>query len=293
MLQQMRERTKVFLWIVVVAFVISIFAVWGMDLRTGGDKNSDPEIAGLVNGEEIPRQIYEMTTRELIGGVREQRGEDYRMSAMEYAMLQEQAWETTVQKRLIATEIEKLGITIADDELVSFIRRNPHPSLQSVFVDDNGNFDYQAYLAALGDPSADWTQLEAWARSVLPEFKLESMLMAQVHVPDREIYDRFMRDSLRVRARWVRVPLGSLEDLPAPGEEEISRRYEENEGDFIVPEKRRIATIQNGVETPWRVGDEVGRGHQPGQHERDRTGKQPENKQRAAKKLKNPGDATE
>ena len=89
-----------------------------------------------------------------------------------------QAWEATIQKRLIATEIEKLGIRISDDELVSFIRRNPHPSLANVFVDDQGNFDYQAYLAALGDPSADWTQLEAWARSRLPEFKLDQLGLA-------------------------------------------------------------------------------------------------------------------
>ncbi|MBN1886274.1 MAG: peptidylprolyl isomerase [Candidatus Krumholzibacteriota bacterium] len=259
MLKQLRERTKVFLWIVVVAFVISIFAVWGMDLRTGDRTEADPEVAGIVNGERIPRQAYAQVATELLNGVKQQRGEDYRMSDMEYRMVQEQAWETTVQKYLIASEIEKTGITIGDDELVSFIRRNPHPSLQSVFVDDNGNFDYQAYLAALGDPSADWTQLENWARSILPEFKLESMLMAQVHVPDRELYDRFLRDSLVVKARYVRVPWADIDEGPAPTDAEIRARYDEIADEFVVPERRRIAVI--GIEkAPSELDEEDVRG---------------------------------
>ena len=41
MIKQMRENTKVILWIVVVAFVVTIFAVWGLDLTGGGGPGAE------------------------------------------------------------------------------------------------------------------------------------------------------------------------------------------------------------------------------------------------------------
>ncbi len=58
-MQKMRDNTKTILWIVVITFLITIFAVWGMDLRTGSS-NSDPNMVGKVNGVPISRTQYQM-----------------------------------------------------------------------------------------------------------------------------------------------------------------------------------------------------------------------------------------
>ena len=163
MLKQLRENTKTILWIVVIAFVVSIFAVWGMNYRSGGSMSGPSEednVIGSVNGIEITRQAYAANIQDLYNNIRAQRGEDYRPSDTESFMISEQAWEMSIQKIIIAREIEKLGITVTDDELVSFLRRNPHPTLRQMFTGEDGNFDYQAYLQALSNPDADWTELE-------------------------------------------------------------------------------------------------------------------------------------
>jgi peptidyl-prolyl cis-trans isomerase D len=245
MLKQLRENTKTILWIVVIAFVVSIFAVWGMNFRSGGTgrPSETDNVVGSVDGIEITRQEYGSNIQDLYNNIRAQRGDDYRPSDTESYMISEQAWEMSIQKILIAREIEKLGITVTDEELVSFLRRNPHPTLRQMFTGEDGNFDYQAYLQALSNPDADWTELERWGRSVLPEVKLETLLSSQVHVSELEIKERFDRENTRLKARYVKVPFASEDPPYEPAEEEIAALYREKKDDFKVPEKRAVRML--------------------------------------------------
>jgi parvulin-like peptidyl-prolyl isomerase len=244
MLKQLRERTKTILWIVVVAFVVSIFAVWGMNLRTPGSRTEDREVAGTVDGELIYRQVYERNFTELFNQFKLQRGEDYVMTETERLMLANQAWEMTIQKILLRKEIERQEIIITDTELVAFLRSNPHPSLRQAFQTEEGQFDYQAYLEALSNPEVDWTDLELWGRSILPEMKLQMLLEAQVHVSNREILERFHKDNIQVKATYVEVPLVESDSPYEPTEEEISALYEESKEEYKEFEKRRIRLIE-------------------------------------------------
>lgn len=244
MLKQLRENTKTILWIVVVAFVVSIFAVWGANLRRSDDRpRAQDDIVGEVDGVEIDRRVYENNLQQLYESLRQQRGDDFELSDSERYMLARQAWETTVQKAILAREIERLGITVTDDELVSFLRRNPHPSLRQMFTDEEGNFDYQQYLEALSNPEADWTELERWGRSVLPEIKLEIYLSSQIHVSDRQVRERLERKYRKVSARYVRIPYPEEDPPYEPSEQEIESLYEEKKEDYKEMERRRARII--------------------------------------------------
>ncbi len=245
MLKQLRENTKTILWIVVVAFIVSIFAVWGANLRRSSNRPaaSDNSV-GEVNGVKIDRMTYQYNLQQLYDNIRQQRGDDFELSDNERYILSRQAWETTVQKAILAREIRKLGITVTDDELVSFLRRNPHPSLRKMFTDEDGNFDYQKYLEALSDPKADWTELEKWGRSVLPEIKLETFLSSQVDISDREVHERFERKYTSMAAVYVRVPYPESEIPYEPSESEIDSLYNENKDDYVEAEKRQIKVIE-------------------------------------------------
>jgi peptidyl-prolyl cis-trans isomerase D len=244
MLKQLRENTKTILWIVVVAFVVSIFAVWGMNLRTPGSRTEDREVAGTVNGELIYRQVYERNFTELFNQLKLQRGEDYVMSETERLMLTNQAWEMTIQKILVRKQIEENEIKITDSELVAFLRSNPHPALRQTFQTEDGQFDYEAYLQALSDPEVDWTELELWGRSILPEMKLQMLLEAQVNVSDREIYERFRKDNIQVKATYVEIPFVESDPPYEPTDGEITALYEESREEYKEFEKRRVRLIE-------------------------------------------------
>jgi len=244
MLKKLREHTKTFLWIVVIAFVVSIFAIWGMNLKGPSSKYQDTSILGSVNGVEITRQSYLNTLNQLYAQLRQSRGEDYQPTPQERRLIEEQAWQNIIQRILLDDEIKRLNITVSDEELVTFLRTNPHPSLKKVFKDENGNFDYQAYLQALADPSMDWTELERWGRAVLPESKLQLYLAAQIHIPEKEIMDRFRETNIEMKAKYIKVPLKEEDPPYEPTEEEISNFYKEHMEDFNVPEQRKVALIK-------------------------------------------------
>lgn len=243
MLKQMREKTKTILWIVVVAFVVSIFAVWGMNLRAPTRETEDRDVVGAVDGEFVSRQAYVNMHNELYNQLMMQKGENYVPNETERQMLDTQAWEMTVQKMLVAKEIEKHGIIVTDDELVAFLRRNPHPALRQHFVNDEGEFDYQEYLRALANPEGDWTQLEMWGRSIIPEMKLEALLSSQIHVSDREVLERFEKENAEVRAVYVEIPFVESEEPYEPTDEEIAIYYAESKDDFLTPERRAVKLI--------------------------------------------------
>ncbi len=245
MLKQLRSNTKAILWIVVVAFVISIFAVWGMNLTgTSPGRGRTPEIAGKVNGKPIPRRVYRLKLDQAIEQYKQQKGEDATLNSREYMMLANQAWEMCIRDILVNEQFEKLDIQVTDMELVRFLRNNPHPSLKNTFTDEEGNFDYQAYLNALSNPQADWRQLENWGRSVLPEIKLQTYITSQVHIPSTEVIEEFKKRNRRVKARYIAVPLIEQDEEYNPGEDEIRNLYQKKKEDFKTFEKRRVKIIE-------------------------------------------------
>lgn len=245
MLRNLRERTKTILWIVVLAFVLSIFAVWGMDLRGPQQRKFDFSVVGTVDKEAISQQAYNDMLNQLYAQVKMQKGERYVPSDMERGLLADQAWELAVQGRIMQREIERLGITVSDAELVSFLRQNPHPSLQNVFKTQDGQFDYQAYLRALSDPDVDWTELERWGRAVIPELKLQTYLVAQIHVPENEVLDRYQRQNVTMRAQYVQIPVASEGAAPyEPSDAELRALYERKKDDFKAPAMRRVRVME-------------------------------------------------
>ena len=244
MLRGMRERTKTILWIVVLTFIVSIFAVWGMDLRTPQRRRVDSNVAGSIDKKPVTQQAYNDMVNQLYNQLKTQKGENYTPSDMERSLISDQAWELTVQNRLMQKEIEKLKLqTVTDDELVAFLRQNPHPSLQNVFKTKDGQFDYQAYLKALADPSVDWTQLENWGRSEIPLLKFQTYLVAQVNVPERDVLDRFKSQSATTKVRYVEISIQKGAPYE-PTDAELRALYEKKMNDFKNPPMRRVSVIE-------------------------------------------------
>ena len=245
MLRNLRERTKTILWIVVLAFVTSIFAVWGMDLQGPKQRKFDVNVVGNVDKQAISQQAYSDMLNQLYNQVKIQKGENYAPSDMEQSLLADQAWELAVQGRLMQREIDKLHLTVSDAELVSFLRQNPHPSLQSVFKTQDGQFDYQAYLKALADPEVDWTELERWGRAAIPEMKLQTYLVSQIHIPENEVLERFKEQNVTMKARYVQIPIQKLEGSPyEPSDAELRDLYGQKKEDFKAPAMRRVRVME-------------------------------------------------
>jgi parvulin-like peptidyl-prolyl isomerase len=244
MLHKMRENTKVVLWIVVVAFVVTIFAVWGLDLQTGRT-TGDPSVIGTINGVSVTRSqyqfVYEQFAQQLRAASQDQGGLTYTQQEFAHS----QAWDNIVYGILTNQEIDKLGITVTDEEVVAFLRNSPPVEVRQYFLDEQGNFDDARYQAELNNPANDWTSLEALARERIPRVKLNEYLAAQVHVSEEEQRRAYEMESVDLAVRYVEFPfdaadLGDYE----PTEEDITRYYEGHQDDFLDPVKARVELVK-------------------------------------------------
>jgi peptidyl-prolyl cis-trans isomerase D len=259
MLRNLREKTKTILWIVVLTFIISIFAVWGMDLRGPRQRKFDVNVVGSVDKQNISQQAYSDMMNQVYAQVKAQKGENYAPSEMERNLIADQAWELTVQAMLMQREINKLHIDVSDAELVSFLRQNPHPQLQNVFKTQDGQFDYQAYLKALADPDVDWTELERWGRSVIPEMKLQTYLVGQIQIPEEDVLDRYKKQNVTMKARYIVIPIPKAEGAPyEPSDAELRELYDTKKQDFKAPAMRRVR-IMEIEKTPTAADEEDAR----------------------------------
>jgi parvulin-like peptidyl-prolyl isomerase len=257
MMKQMRENTKVILWIVVVAFVVTIFAVWGLDLQGGGVGGQQINILGKVNGVPITREQYQAMYEQLVSQMR-QASPDGSLSFAQQEMVNDQVWENLVTAILTDQEIEKLGIRVSDEEIVAFLRTSPPPEVQQYFVDENGRFDYQAYQNALNNPDADWTAVEALARRRIPLLKLNRYLMSQVHVGPADVQRVFEEDNVMITAQYVSFPLVD-EDVSdyTPTEEEVQTYYASHQDDYQAGEQAVVEYIRIPIEPTAGDYDDV------------------------------------
>jgi peptidyl-prolyl cis-trans isomerase D len=257
MMKAMRENTKIILWIVVVAFVVTIFAVWGLDLQTGGPGGPQQTLVGRVNGVPVTPQVYQSVYSQLASQYRSN-SPDGSLSYSTQELLRDQAWESIVNNMLTNEQIEELGITVTDQEILTFLREAPPAEVRQYFVDEAGNFDYAAYQAALNNPDADWTAVEDLARQRIPMYKLNQHLMAQVHVGRRELQQAYEEENTRLVVEYVRFPIAE-EDLGdfAPSDANLQEYYNANSEDFRVDEKAVIRYVTIPLEPSDQDRDDV------------------------------------
>jgi len=243
MMKAMRENTKIILWIVVVAFIITIFAVWGLDLQTGGMTQQQNNV-GTVDGIAITPQAYQAIYTQL--------SQQYRanspsadLTSAQQEMLRQQAWDNIVSNVLTGREVERLGITVTDEEVLNMIRSSPPPEVQQYFQDAQGNFDFAAYQQALNNPEADWTSVEQLVRQRVPVVKLNQYLMAQVHVSQSEITRALQEEHAKMLAEYVAFPIEEeAVEGSGPTDEDVAAYYQAHITEYQSPEQAVLDVVR-------------------------------------------------
>jgi peptidyl-prolyl cis-trans isomerase D len=240
MLAQLRQQTKIVLWIVVVGFVGFMFFDWGMNRVNPGSERAG--LAGKVGKDRI-------TSEEFRQEYRNQRAAYYQQYEVNPTVQTEQevadrTWETLVQRHLLWEEALDEHLIPSDDEVLLEIQNNPPPFItaQPIFQTDSV-FDQSKYLAALSDPNLDLRFLEEYVRSNLPYQKLRDYAASSVRLTKAEartLLDVFQSQS---SISYIKVdPLSHVrETVPEPGEQEIAAYYTSHQEDFRIPEKRILA----------------------------------------------------
>ena len=113
---------KAILWLIIFAFIGTIFYSWGM----GGSSGSSGGVIASVNGEEIRQGEYERTFNNIVDFYRQQFKNQFSNDMIDKLDLKNQALEALIQKKILLHEAEKQNIQVSNEQVISFIKNILH-----------------------------------------------------------------------------------------------------------------------------------------------------------------------
>ena len=243
MLSQMRQNTKMILWIVIVAFIGLIVVAWGMNYkRTGG---AEAGIIGRIDGQRVTVEEYRNELANQRAAYYQEKGRKY--GSQVENELNQKAWDSVVQNRLLLAAVAKEKLSVTDDEVLLELQANPPAFIRSqpVFQTDSV-FDHDKYLRAIEEQPEAFVGLETYIRSTLPRQKLVDYLVSGVRVTDDEARMLLAMLDEKAAITYVRVsPVADVKDITVvPTESDISNYYSSHTDEFKVPGKRKLRYVQ-------------------------------------------------
>jgi peptidyl-prolyl cis-trans isomerase D len=232
MLKSMRKNLKSLaptLWFVIIAFIISIFAVWGGAGRLGEGGGADTLVT--VGKEKIAVSLYRQTLIQRIEAMRREFRElDSRF--IQQLNIPQQILNQLIQQSLLTQLSKEMGIDATDGEIRAKIMSYP------VFQKDGQFVGFAQYQKILD-----------WNRIALPEFekglrqeiiieKVIDVLTAGVTVTDEELWENYKNSNDTARIEFVTLELEKIELNQPPDPEELEKHFEENRDTYKIPEKR-------------------------------------------------------
>jgi peptidyl-prolyl cis-trans isomerase D len=248
LMSKIRERLAVIFGVFAAFFIIYIIFDWGMDI-TGrkGRGGGGSDVIGEVNGQIVHASQLNELVREAADRQKQQTGKELDDDA--YQQLRQQQWDNLVTQILIDQEIEKLGLTVTDPELVNWVRGdNPPESLVRRFTDSTGKFNREMYDMALNDPrlKSEWAKIESGLRREKGQQKLAMILYSSANVSNGDVKQRFLDQNVRLTVNYVLFDPGRYvtDTTITATDDDIMKYYKENQDEYKQNAVRKLKYVQ-------------------------------------------------
>lgn len=253
---RMRDNMPVILFGLLIAFLITIIFEWGMDYL--GTRGARAEVVGKVNGHKISYQEFAELLKTYTENQKAQGSAELDDNALRQA--REQVWQTLVTQQVLKDEIERMGITVTDQEIIDWVRGdNPPEDLRSNFVDSTGQFRKDIYEQFLADPNqflrdpqgndpnygTRWlADYEKSLRQRRAQEKLQSIVLGSVRATEGEIFQRFLEQNRRYDALYAFFDPSMVKDSDVTVTDADLRAYhEEHLEQFKISASRTVKYV--------------------------------------------------
>lgn len=239
---KMRGLAPIFILGAGVIFVLFMVVSSSNVLTAIGGGNN---IIGSVNGDDITYQQFSQAVQNQRDNQKAQTGKDIPDDKME--AFRDQVWNALVSQKLIQEQIEKYGITVYDQEIRNIILgKNPPEFLKKSFIDSTGKFNRQAYESAIYDPrnSQELIKAENAVRQMRLSQKLQSLLLASIHVSESDVKKDFIDRTQKLRAKYALVSISSFPDsLFKISDEDLKTYYEDHLDNYEIKPNRKVKYV--------------------------------------------------
>lgn len=239
-----RKALSIVLWLVIIAFVATIFVVWGV-----GEKSNTLGYVAKVNDKIITYEEYQNRYKMADDEIRRYGG------AVQIDNLSKRILESLVNEKLMLIEAEKLDIPATDLELVSYIRSIPSFQL-------NGEFNIDQYEMVLRNNGLNPEQYEKAVKDEIKMRKMTNLIyQTQSIATDKEIENEYNYRKSNITVDYAAIPLNTFEkNIPAnPDDAALKEYYDLTKEVYRVPAEIKVKYIsfdKNKFLSSYQISDE-------------------------------------
>jgi peptidyl-prolyl cis-trans isomerase D len=224
---------KTVLWLIIFAFLGTIFYSWGM----GGAPGSRGGVVATVEGIEIPYSQYDKTFNNLINFYRDQFKGQFSEDLIQRLDLKTQALDALIHRKLLLLESDNLNIQVSDEELVTHIQSFP------AFQKDN-KYNQTYYDNYIQFNRLTHLDFEEGQREALRIEKLEKMISGNTLVSQTEVLDAFKAEEESVKFDYIAFSEDHFETAQPVNETDLKSYYEKNKVQFEVPDQIKVDYVK-------------------------------------------------
>lgn len=240
---KMRDMARPIMFIVVVAFVATIFVSWGM----GGLENTEHTI-GAIDGEKVSLQYFDRMVNDQRQRMQQMYAND--LPQQQYRMIPRQMWEQEVSRILLDKAFAEFKLGATADEVFEHIKHNPPPGIDTAsYFMTNGQFDTTKYVEFLNTPASydnpGMQELENYTRQfIVPLQKLEALVKAVAQPSKAEVERAYRQATDKVQFEYARVASAAFAvDSAQITQKMIADYYKANVDSFKTDEQAELLYV--------------------------------------------------
>ncbi len=223
-----------FLWLVIVAFIITIFAVWGGAGRLGAGRSTNT--IARVKGEKISADYYFQNLAQRLEMMKNE-FKEINKNLIQQLNIPQQVLEQIIQQYILLQKAKELGISVSDEELREKIINYPVFQIDGKFV---GFDQYKRILEWNRIPISEFE--EGIRKEVIIE-KLIKILTAGITVTQEELWENYKKKNESVKMEYVIAEADKIELEQEPSSSEAQEYFNENKEKYEIPERREASLV--------------------------------------------------
>ena len=224
---------KAILWLIIFAFIGTIFYSWGM----GGSSGSGGGVIASVNGEKILQGEYERTFNNLIDFYRQQFKSQFSNDMIKKLDLKNQALEALIQKKILLLEAGRQNIQVSNEEVISYIKKIP--AFQS-----NKKFSEPAYRNYIKSQRLTPGEFEETQRETLLLDKLEKIFRTHAKASNSEVLKEFHNQEDKVKLEYVRFTNDNFTSKTTISDQALKDYFQANKSKFEISPQIRVQYLK-------------------------------------------------
>ncbi|HEB36175.1 MAG TPA: hypothetical protein ENI18_10085 [Candidatus Aminicenantes bacterium] len=237
MLKAMRKNVKKLspiLWLVIAAFIITIFAVWGGAGRLGETRTTGAIVT--IGKEKISADLYFQNLRQRLEGLKRE-FKDLDSKLIQQLNIPRQVLEQIIQQTLLSQKAQELGIDASSEEIREKIIAYPIFQKEGKFV------GFEEYKRILEWNRISISKFEESLKKEIILNKVMKVLTAGITLTPEELWENYKNRNESAKMEFVILETEKIELKEEPLSSEIKEYFEKNKEKYEIPEKREAAFV--------------------------------------------------